>query len=85
MTQLRRSIDIDPEQSRAHFYLGVSLNQLDQIDAAAQEFERAIERNRNLGRAYYYLGIIWDRKGRTEQALEMYRQAREVEKGADGG
>ncbi|MGH7564665.1 MAG: tetratricopeptide repeat protein, partial [Gemmatimonadota bacterium] len=81
---LRRAIDQEPGESRAHYYLGVCLNHLDRIDEAAQAFERAIEADPNDSRSYHHLGIIWDRKGRTERAREMYRQARSVAGNAGG-
>jgi tetratricopeptide (TPR) repeat protein len=76
--ELKRAIELDPDDGNGYFYRGESLNQLGRVDEALEALERAVQLQPDNARAYYVMGLLFDRKGWSEQAIAMYRKAREV-------
>lgn len=74
----RRALDHDETNAAAWYYLGEALNHTG--DHAGAQF--ALERSAHLEpnpRTFHMLGRVFDRMHRPTEALEMYRQAREIE------
>lgn len=76
--QLKEICDRNPSHGPAHFYRGEALNRLGRVDEALTAMERTIQLQPRNWRAYHTLGMLFDRKEDREQASEMYRQAREL-------
>ena len=76
--QLKEVCDRNPSHGPAHFYRGEALNRLGRVDEALKAMERTIQLQPRNWRAYHTLGMLFDRKEDREQASEMYRQAREL-------
>lgn len=75
---LRRAIAVDATNAAAHYYLGEALHHAGDLAGAETALRRAAELDLRHGRAFHLLGRILDRQGRTDEAREMYRQAREA-------
>jgi Flp pilus assembly protein TadD len=75
MRELRRTLDLDPQNGKAHFYLGVAQNKRDLLAEAAESFEKAISLSPEHGRAHFFLGIVLDRLGQKDKARAAYREA----------
>jgi Flp pilus assembly protein TadD len=76
--QLKGICKRNPSHGPAHFYRGEALNRLGRVDEALETMERVVELQPRNWRAYHTLGMLFDRKDELEQASEMYRQAREL-------
>ena len=76
--QLKGICERNPAHGPAHFYRGEALNRLGRVDEALETMERTIQLQPRNWRAYHTLGMLFDRKKDREQASEMYRQAREL-------
>ena len=66
-----------PENAMASYYLGQSLILIGQADAAAEAFERAIERKptrNDLLEAFQALGRVYQRSQQTAKALEVWNR-----------
>lgn len=63
----------------AFYYRGEALNRLGRFEEAGQAMEQAKVLLPNDPRPYYTLGHLYDRKHQTEEAAEMYRQARRLQ------
>jgi Flp pilus assembly protein TadD len=64
----------------AFYYRGEALNRMARYDEAEQALERAAELLPNDPRPVYTLGTLYDRKHLPEEAAEMYRRARRLQK-----
>lgn len=76
--ELRRSVEIDSANASAYFYRGEALNQLGKVDDAIELLLKSVQLQPRNSRAYYLMGILYDRKRLPEQAMAMYRKAREI-------
>ncbi|MGE0352733.1 MAG: tetratricopeptide repeat protein [Gemmatimonadales bacterium] len=74
----RRTIELDPESSQAWYYLGDALNQAGAFAESERALQRATELDPASSRAFQLLGRVLDRLGRPNEAIEMYRRAREA-------
>lgn len=71
-----RDRDIGP----AFYYRGEALNRLGRFDDARQAMEHAKSLMPNDPRPFYTLGHLYDRQHQAEEAAEMYRHARRLQK-----
>lgn len=74
---LRKALLEVPDNGETHMWLGVALAQIDELEAAKEELDQALELNPALTEAHNWLGIYWYRKGEPERAIEEYRTALE--------
>ena len=51
------------------------------LDAAAEQYRKAISLDRNLGDAYNNLGLVYAKQGRLDEAMEQWRKAVEMQPG----
>ncbi len=72
---LTRCLDIDPDNSKAYFHLGVGYIGQSQVEDAIASLERAIAIQPLDWKSYYQLGIAYDHKGYSERARAAYRKA----------
>jgi len=63
-------IESQPKDARAHFYLGVALANLGDVQGAEAEYRKAIDLNPRLPEAENNLGVLYLDAGRTEEALK---------------
>lgn len=72
----RKKVADMPENSQAHFELGVSqLENLGNVQEGLKSFERACELNPRLGVALFFAGFCHFRLGDPEKALDYFRRA----------
>lgn len=76
--ELKKAIELDAENGLAYFYRGESLNQLMRVDEALDSLLRSTVLVPTNARAFYLMGILYDKKRMPEQAMSMYRRAREL-------
>ena len=79
-TELRFVCARDRENGMAFYYRGEALNLLDRYDEAVQALRRAAELMPNDPKPFYTLGHLYDRKYLPDEASEMYRRARRLQK-----
>ena len=65
----------DPDSSLAQVSRGQALEQLDQIEAAGEAFERAVELDPESDRAHRALAEWLERRGRLAEAIDHYNTA----------
>lgn len=75
----RQALALNPTHLRASLLLGIAFLNINNLDAAEQEFRRLIELaakdNSTLAWAHNNLGVVFQRKGRFEDALNQYARA----------
>ncbi|MGH7657413.1 MAG: tetratricopeptide repeat protein [Gemmatimonadales bacterium] len=74
----RRAVDHDPESAPAWYYLGEALNQTGDHSGAQEALERSAQLKPD-SRTFLLLGRVFDRLSRPTEAIEMYRQARDLD------
>ena len=79
-TELRSVCARDHDNGAAFYYRGEALNRLGRYDEAVEALGRAAELLPNDPKPVYTLGHIYDRKHLPEEAAEMYRRARRLQK-----
>ncbi|MBM3299610.1 MAG: OmpA family protein [Deltaproteobacteria bacterium] len=72
---LRRAVELCPSNVKARVKLGESLMKLRKLDAAADEFDKALKMDSNLVEAHVGLGKIYSIQGRYEMAKKQYEAA----------
>jgi tetratricopeptide (TPR) repeat protein len=65
---------MQPENSLAHYNLGVALMGMERPDDAVIEYNRAIKIDPNYANAYYALGMIYQAKGDQQDAVASYEK-----------
>jgi protein O-GlcNAc transferase len=70
----RSALVLRPDFIEAHFYLGVVLQTLGQLDTAAASFSRALELKPDLPEAHFNLGNVLIQMGRTSEAAACFRE-----------
>jgi tetratricopeptide (TPR) repeat protein len=70
-----RSIQEIPEDSEAHFILGVTLEWTDDLEKATLQYQRAIDLEPGYAQAHKNLGRVRHRQGRTVEAIKHYERA----------
>lgn len=72
---LRKALLEVPNNGETRMWLGVALAQLDELEEAKEELDRALELNPALTEAHNWLGLYWYRQGELDRAIEEYRTA----------
>jgi len=75
----RSAIATDPRHGLAHYYLGLTLRNLDRLDEAAAAYEAALQYRPDLVDAHHNLGYLRELQGRRQEAARHYRAALEVD------
>jgi Flp pilus assembly protein TadD len=74
----RKALEINTDDSRAHFNLAHCLNQTGHLDEAIVEYRKAIELEPGNASLYANLGLALATQGKMDEALEAYRKSVEL-------
>lgn len=74
-----RVIQIDPDNYRAHYNLGIANFNLENIEQAKQCYEEAIKIKPDYKYCFYNLGLIYESEGNLQEALKYYEIALEID------
>lgn len=75
----KRITEIDPNNYRAHYNLGIAYFNLGKIGKAESAYEQAIKIKPDYKHCYYNIGLIYEAKGDFEYALFQYEQALKID------
>lgn len=75
---LKEALRISPDNAESLYYLGEALQAHGDLPGAVTALERAAAIAPGLARTYKLMGRLLDRMGRTDDAMAMYRKAREA-------
>jgi tetratricopeptide (TPR) repeat protein len=79
---LTKSVQLDPTDAHARYYLGrAKYNQKRFVDAV-RIFQECLDRDPRNAKAADYLGLSYEALGRNEDAMAAYRKAIELDSGA---
>ena len=71
----QKSVELAPQDSKAHYNLGITLQELGRFDEAEASYTQAIAFKPDYAKAHYNLGITLKDLGRLGEAQVSYRQA----------
>ena len=71
----QKSVQLDPEDSEAHYNLGIILTALGRLKEAETSYRKAITLKDNYAEAHNNLGIILKTLGRLNEAEKSYKKA----------
>jgi arylsulfatase A-like enzyme/Flp pilus assembly protein TadD len=72
------TLKLDPKNSVAAYYLGLSQLATDNLDGAEQAFQQALELDPSSFSAAYNLGVVYTRRKQPEPAIQAFRRAVEI-------
>lgn len=78
-TMLERAVSEFPKEARAHLYLAMTLDQLNETARAEKHFTHAIALDPNDAFVFYNWGIFLHRQGRLQEALRAYERAYQLD------
>ncbi len=81
---LERAVSLLPDDSEAHYNLGLALAREDRFEEAVASYQQALVLNPWFPNAHCYLGATWRKLGRFEEALESFRAALAIDPTHDG-
>jgi tetratricopeptide (TPR) repeat protein len=70
-----RSVEMEPDRSIWHYYLGTLYERTGQRDRALAEYERAVHLQPEIPGFHAALGDFYRQAGRADEAILEYRQA----------
>jgi tetratricopeptide (TPR) repeat protein len=76
---LRRAVECDPYNMKAHYFLGAAYARLGRYDEAKASLKQSIRLNPDYGLTRQILGVIYLDKGRYTDAIRELRRALKVE------
>ena len=74
-----RIIQIDPNNYRAHYNLGIANFNLEKIEQAKQCYEKAIKIKPDYKHCFYNMGLIYEGEENLQEALKYYEKALEID------
>jgi tetratricopeptide (TPR) repeat protein len=74
----KKALTLDENNSKAHYDLAVAYGELDQLDEALAEINRAIALDAEQGRYYYGRAWIQLKSGRSAAAMEDFQKAADM-------
>ncbi|MHA1931790.1 MAG: tetratricopeptide repeat protein [Promethearchaeota archaeon] len=75
----KRIIQIEPNNYRAHYNLGIANFNLENIEQAKQCYEEAIRIKPDYKHCFYNMGLIYEGEGNLQEALKYYEKALEID------
>jgi tetratricopeptide (TPR) repeat protein len=72
-------LQIDPNDARAHYNLGIVMERAGNTEGAITHYEQAIQIEPDFATAHYNLAIALQRAGRVADAIEHYAQVSRIE------
>jgi tetratricopeptide (TPR) repeat protein len=78
MAQWRKALELDPEDARANYNLGLNLAGDGRLDEAIPYFQKAVEGDPKFAEAYNDLGVALMQSGKVEEAIRHFQKAAEL-------
>ncbi len=78
-SNFKRITEIDPNNYRAHYNLGIANFNLGEIEKAERAYEEAIKIKPDYKHCHYNIGLIYEAKGDFEHALHQYEKALKID------
>ncbi|NVM16887.1 MAG: tetratricopeptide repeat protein [Candidatus Lokiarchaeota archaeon] len=78
-TFFKRIIELDPNNYRAHYNLGIAYFNLDLFEEALNSYEMAISINPDYKHSYYNIGLLHEATENFEKAVKAYEKALEID------
>jgi len=75
----KRIIELDSENYRAHYNLGIAYFNLNRLEEALNSYENAISIKPDYKHSYYNIGLLHEATGNLEKALEAYEKTLEID------
>ena len=75
----KRIIDLDSENYRAHYNLGIAYFNLNRFEEALNSYEMAISINPDYKHGYYNIGLLHEATENLEKAAKSYEKALEID------
>ena len=72
--KLRQALERDPRSPTLWSYLGLTDAQLNDLDAAIADFQKALSFAPDNAQTHFDLGLLYRRTGKSQKALEMYQR-----------
>lgn len=84
LDHLRRFVQLDPDQSLAHFYYAVGLwndcpNRTARLAEIKSSLEKALNLSSGIAEPHLYLGMVLDELDKRSEALEEYNRALSIQ------
>ncbi|RPI24664.1 MAG: tetratricopeptide repeat protein [Acidobacteria bacterium] len=76
--ELRRALELNPEDVRSHNKLGIALAGVGRIDEAMAEYQKALALDPDFADAHMKLGMAMARQGRIQEAKQQIEKALEL-------
>jgi tetratricopeptide (TPR) repeat protein len=75
----RKAIELNAEEARPHFQLGLALGELGQVDEEIAEYRKAMRIEPSSAPTYTNLAIALQGQGKRAEAIEAYRKSLEID------
>ena len=75
----KRIIELDPENYRAHYNLGIAYFNLNRFEEALNSYKIAISIKPDNKHVYYNIGLLHEKTENLENAIESYEKALEID------
>ena len=75
----KRIIELDPENYKAYYNLGIAHFNLNQFDEALNSYENAISIKPDYKHGYYNIGLLYEATESLEDAIRAYEKALEID------
>jgi lipoprotein NlpI len=75
ITDERKALRLNPNNDKAHAYLGLALGKKGDLDGAIAQFREALRLNPNYDLAHFGLGLALEKKGNLRGVLEEFHAA----------
>lgn len=75
----KKIVEIEPNNYRAHYNLGIANFNLDNIEKAKQCYEKALKIKPDYKHCFYNMGLIYEGEGDLQEALKYYNKALEID------
>jgi tetratricopeptide (TPR) repeat protein len=78
MAEWKKALELDPEDAKANYILGVDLTRDGRLDEAIRHFQKAVEVDPDFAEAHNNLGIFLLQKGNLDEAIRHFQKAVEL-------
>ncbi|MFX0074133.1 MAG: tetratricopeptide repeat protein [Candidatus Hermodarchaeota archaeon] len=75
----KRIIDIDPENYRAYYNLGIAYFNLERFNEALKTFKIATSLKPDYKHCHYNIGLVYEAMGNLEKAIKAYEKALRID------